>query len=277
MGVDIVSVGIRHKIRVKKPMELIEDVSRLFNANVQVIYHNYKRKDVRIVLLDFKKDSATENLVLEIPECSYLQQHTSSKCPIDADLQSELLAKELWEVLCNGYGYYEITGFSENKNYEIRIFRETTYLDMDSPYRWYGFIENFTMPKEYNYPGLDEYRTDIKKFAEKLGSEFVVYFPDQNQGELIFDKINLPSEELLSYINDRKFYGDMGEIIKAAKTEGRHQFSRFDENWAEDNIGNSIILDIPDYIQNKREPISNDFNLDVLYDDFRDLKNEGNE
>ena len=274
MGVDIVSVGMRHKLRVRKPLDLIEDISSLFNANIQVLYYNNKREESYVSLLDFKKKSATENLTIELPRSNYLQQHTSPKSQINVDIQSDLLIKELWEILCNSYGYYDIRGFSENENIEIRIFRETIELDMDSPYRWYGFIEYFTIPKEYNYSGLDEYRMDIKKYAEIVGSEFVIYFPDQYQGELIFDKINLPADELLTYINERKFYGEMGEYIKRAKKEGRHQFSRFDENWAEENIGNSIIFDIPDFILNNREPISNDFNIDVLYDDFRDLNSD---
>lgn len=275
MGVDVISLGVRHKLRVRKPLDLIEDISRLFNANVHVVYYNYKRDDMFVSLQDLKKDSATENLVLELPECDYLQQHTSHKETFCIDFRSDILLKQLWEKLCNNYGHYNITSFSENKNYEIRIFRETIDFDMDAPYRWYGFIKNFTLPK-VNYPDLNEYRKKIKKYADITGCDFVIYFPDQYQGELIFDQIYLPANELLRYINDRMFYRAIGESIKLPPKEGRHQFSGFNESRTEDNMHKSIILDIPDFILNKKESVSDDLTIDVLHDDFRDLKNESN-
>ena len=99
MGVDIVSVGMRHKLRVRKPLDLIEDISSLFNANIQVLYYNNKREESYVSLLDFKKKSATENLTIELPRSNYLQQHTSPKSQINVDIQSDLLIKELWNFM----------------------------------------------------------------------------------------------------------------------------------------------------------------------------------
>jgi hypothetical protein len=48
-------------------------------------------------------------------------------------------------------------------------------------------------------------------------------------------------------------------------------------DWATDTEQMSKFVDVPDFFLNKRDLISDDFSIDVLFDDFRDLKNNNNE
>lgn len=277
MGVDIVSVGLRHKVRVDKPLHLIEDVSKIYNANIHIVYYNDKRKDCRVPLFDMKVENADENLTIEIPVCQYLQQKTSPFAKlIEIDWESEIFIKQLRNRLYNDFGRYEIRGFKNEDTYEITIYRENAEIFISSPFRWYGFIGKFNQEEKYQYPedslSLDDFRKELYIQSKLLGCNEVIYFADQGQGEMIYDTIYKPANELLHYIKNREFYEVIDKAIKKSKAEGRHQFSHYDEDWALDTEMKSIFIDIPDFLMNHREPISTDLSIDVLFDDFRDLK-----
>jgi hypothetical protein len=224
MGVDTVSVGLRHKLRVNRPLSFFEDVSNAYNANVRVVYYNCNERRM-FTLFKLKKESAIENLLIYPPECQYLQQlATPNVSSNSVDWESEALLKQLWDAICQDGGYYEISGFKDNKDLKIEIYRETVYIGLVAPFRWYSFLENFTLGPEYHYPDdasmLQDYRKELCRHAQSLGCDEVIYIADQDAGELIFDQIDKPVNDLLNYIANRGFYKEMDKLIRQAKEVG---------------------------------------------------------
>ena len=74
MGVDIVSVGMRHKLG-KKPLDLIKIFQVCLMQTSKYYITITTREESYVSLLDFKKKSATENYD-QLPRSNYLQQHT---------------------------------------------------------------------------------------------------------------------------------------------------------------------------------------------------------
>lgn len=278
MGVDIVAVGLRHKVRVDKPLHLIDDISRIYNAKIKVVYYNSDRKDDdwMVTLLNIERNNAIESLTIELPECQYLQQKTNPFAKsIEIDWESENLIKQLWDTLCNHDGHYSVQCFKDEDIYEITIYKENAEIFISSPFIWFSLTHFFNQEEKYQYPessyDLQDYRGKIYRQAQLLGCNEVIYFPDKYEGEFIYDKIYKPVNELLHYIKNRDFHREINHLPIITTEDENIQIIHFDKTWAFDMEFDSIFIDVPDFIMNHRKPVSSELSIDVLFDDFRDL------
>lgn len=124
--------------------------------------------------------------------------------------------------------------------------------------RWFELIHLFTID-DMIYDKFLAYRKELMRISNILGCESVIFCSDQGDGSRIWYEMQKDSstpQSLFSYIEEKKF-------LDSCDVERKE---------------NSISIDIPTFFKENMNLIDNkDKYVDVLYDDFGDLKskNEG--
>ena len=151
--------------------------------------------------------------------------------------------------------------------YDVRILNEnaesfevyTHHIDMymlHSPFRWGGFESSIWKGNLYTeiLEELTEYRKYIKRYCDIVGCTKCLYVPDQSYPELIWSEAQegLSYDELLAYIRQKKYLDDCECEVRKKK---------------------AFVLDLPAFLsEHKGYDRYPDVYLDVVMDDFRDLK-----
>lgn len=149
---------------------------------------------------------------------------------------------------------YEVCSKDDSISFQVFPCHIDMYM-MDSPFRWRGFEYCIWSNDEAScLEELMEYRKSIKKLCDVCGCTKCLYIPDQGCTEYIWDKASsgVDYESLFEYIRQRKYCED---------SEDRTHLEK------------SMVLDLPCFLSKPMHCDSwPDVYLDVIMDDFRDLK-----
>lgn len=264
MGWDIVALGTHHTLPIDNPIAIAKRLSPICDGPISVGYFNEWIYDVdnkhiyqpegmydwiEISHLDTGQIGAVTRLIL-VDYCA--QEIYKVIKPIFEEIKFDNADDKEWfidKAYTDRFDIYELEN-SINFLPNIRIFIENVDMSVKFDGRWSPFVQMLRHP----YVGevkthLDKFRAYIFKQATLCGCETVYYFPDQGYGDLLNDKINLPSDEWLSYLRSN-------DCIR---------------EWTEDKSANLTYLNIVDYVKGDFILGENDY-IDIIVDDFSDLK-----
>lgn len=220
MGWDIVEIGLKHDLPINKPLEVAEIVSKRMGMNVRLytqeffVYNedNHSVSDVeeyKEIELGYFKINDSDNHI-EMNACHYQalqfiemlgeKRYRTLK-------YNDRQVKDYFKVWLPPFEYYELDYHGEaGKDFNARIFKENIDLDV--------FVNTNGRWSTYNYylkhidecrDILTEYREELHKRAKIFGCHQIIITCDQGPTTLIFDSINLTSDELQEYVNSKKY------------------------------------------------------------------------
>lgn len=269
MGWDVVAIGLKHDLPVDDPPATAQAVARRMNTNIRLVYENK-------FIYDEKSNTVTYNMDYEVIELGMftVNEHGDFLQMTVADYQKLLLVKQygahklskstyrnffgnrdtfLSELSSSSFELYEIASNDENETC-IRIFKENVDIDIFVSERWSAWEHYFHNIREYKQI-LQDYRMQIYEKARIFGCKEVIICADQGPGGNIYDNMNLPSDNLISYIKHYEYLKGYGWITDSEADEWK--------NNARHILFASAIQEKPD--------LSDKEWVDVIFDDFADI------
>lgn len=259
MGWDIVAIGTNHKLPIESPVETAKKLTPITIGPISIGYYlkwHYDAKTNNVCIPDGMYQ--WKELTLINPDCpgdkSLFDIENEAARRVFAEIQSieqvgftceDDKAMFISDVFDEPYFLYEndtLTG----KYLGIRIFKEIVEFSEKFPGMWFSLTDVFYEPYiGENKRILDEFRKDIYAQLTACGCDKAYYFPDQGSGERIWNKINRPADEWLSFLLSRSYL--------------------------DEDDPDQLIFNIQEYIKEGR--ILKDEGIICLVDDFSDFKN----
>lgn len=258
MGWDIVAIGTNHRLPIENPIETAKMLTPILNGTISIGYYQewqYNKFDGSILSSNSMlwREISTlhhtgkngKKYLLEIKnECErrILTQLTSS---IESVKFSDDVEKEffLYNISSKPFRLYEIN--SEDFLFEFSILKEICEFSVVFNGRWFSLEKIFREPYiGDNKSNLDTFRKHIFTQLKTCGCDCAYYFPDQSYGEYLYNKINLSSNDWLSYLRSRQYLRD--------------------------NNPDLIFLDVKEYISGNKT-LQQSQNAICIIDDFSDL------
>ena len=219
MGCDIVAIGTNHNLPVDDPVATATRLIPFANSPISIGYYKY-----------FEYDAAKNAIVdTSFEWCEQTRINcdcggTPAQFSIEGYNEREI-AQALMGALDNirlpkflskddfenpdTFCIYEF----ESKRFDLRIFKENVDFDISFAGRWFQFVDKFRQPYEgENRELLFDFRLHIFKQMKACGCDTALYFPDQGDGEYIFNEINLPSKTLLDKIRRGVYSTDSDQL-----------------------------------------------------------------
>ena len=237
MGWDIVPLCLGHKLDTSNYRALAEQFSKHFNADVDCY---------RAFPLEEERD---EEFIETVKRTGSIRKISI----LDYSLRTDTIKH--FDVKINSSPYSLTDGDVDTDELCICPQMADLYL-CHCKLSWSGLTDPFySGDKEYIKEYIMPYRKKLLKYCTFLGSRELVYFSDQGPGEFLMDKeLTCESaEEFREYIREKRFRKE----------------PKLDECWKD--VTNSASIDIPAFIAGKIPVVPNDMDLDILYDDFRDI------
>ena len=258
MGWDIVSIGTHHKLPINKPELIAEKLVQFIKNPIEVgyfeewIYNSSQNKIFHfdgiyrwIKIKDFLYSGSDKlyKFVDIYGSANFIFQKLKNN--FDSVKFEDLKSKEYFmEDIKNPYALYELEN-NVDYDYPIRIFKDIFEFSDNFTGRWFHFVDIFRNPYEGKSKELlDNFRNHIFQQFKLAGCDKAFFFPDQGNGEVLYDRINLPSNEWIEYLNSGEFMEDGDE---------------------------AVLFSINDYIEGKSILANKKDYVDVFIDDFRDM------
>lgn len=264
MGWDVVTIGLNHDLPIDDPSALAHEVSVRLNRNIKLGYWEWLEYDDKKRCMATKSHIFVELDRFVIDESApfyYLTIRDYHERMIREQFNKEELKQMNYSedyvqdmLLRNDepFELYELESDNESSDHiYIRFFRENVDLDVYQTARWFGWLRYFK--SDENKQLLYDYRKAVFEQAKAFGCSQVVYFADQGPTQNIYDQLQLTSQELIDYINNR-FY------LFADKSYSREE----QEEW----VRCGKIIQYEDYFDGSLKLYDEEF-IDVIYDDFR--------
>lgn len=257
MGWDIVAIGTHHTLPIQDSAKTAKRLAPILDGIVSIGYaKRYELNEdsntismgnidwIELEKITFNPDGWTYIFEINNADAQIIQSQVTS---LDDINYAGKFTKQLFEDDLFGIPYeiFRISLDDELVMLYIDIFKENVEFDVSFNGRWFTFEDMFQQPYAgENKQRLDNFRRYIYKQFLACGCDKAYYFPDQGFGESLYDVINLPSDEWVSYMESREYIED-------------------DEN--------QLIIKMNDYI-NGKILLRQDQNAICVIDDFSDLK-----
>lgn len=269
MGWDVVQIGLRHNLPVDDPFATAEEVAKRLNRNIRLVYRDEYHYDAASNTVSSANDDLVELGKYKVNESNdYLQMIASTyqiknilekvsleqlKTATFADDFAELLLDDIAEP----FELYEIENVdSRDDLIFIRIFKENVDLDISVAERWRMWECAFHPENSYYREWLKNYRLRIYERAKLFGCNEVIICSDQGPTITIYDRMNIPSDQLKEYATSQKYYEDTGWFGKDKDVA----------DWKK----NAKQIMFSSLFSNQLEFGKDDF-VEIIYDDFVDL------
>lgn len=288
MGWDIVSVG-NHLLNTSNIEILAYQLSEALDINVrygyfQVIKYNAEKKMIE------KTNNFEINIIGEVKKSRYLKIYYL--------VNENFIEDKILDVYKNNpndikfddksdmdyENYHFIKQIEEFKkgNRKFNLYRESKRrkpLDLVSafiandmikfsvfdPFRWFDFVNQLKKNNEY-FDDFVKYRNRMAEYYKKVGAEQIVYFSDQGVTEIILDKVwDTNWKELLEYIKTQEYHFEFVKIPFNDDFYIKYSKEVFDDRH------NALQINISDFFLNGNPFYEVDDNLEILFDDFKDL------
>lgn len=258
MGWDIVAIGTHHTLPLDNPVETAKRLALILDGIVSVGYtkryeydnqsntisnanyewielekHTFNRDGFRYIFeIDNEDSRRLLPQITSLEEANWIGEYTKSFF--------------LDELFGTPYHIFRIGIDHERVVFQLDIYIENVDFDVAFNGRWFTFEDVFKQHYEgENKQKLDAFRNYIYDQLKASGCNKAYYFPDQGFGESLYDVINLPSDEWVSYMESREYIEDDDET--------------------------QFIIKMVDYI-NGKIMLRQDQNVICVIDDFSDFK-----
>ena len=267
MGWDVVQIGLRHNLPIDDPFATAREIAKRMNRNIVLVYRNMYEYDIAnnivydiddepysIELGKIEVDSSTDYLTMEV------NNYQANKILEIAGIENLRVAscknepgKYLLDDIENSYYLYEIN----SRDILITIYKENIEFGACVYENWPYFEGAFHLLSPDDIEWLKNYRMQIYNCAKMFGCDEVIICCNHGPGEFIYTKMDLSADELKEYARSFQYIEDYG------KCDGR-----FDVNeWKK----SAKHIFFPSFFNNQ-VILSDDDSVDVIYDDFSDLR-----
>lgn len=293
MGWDIVSAG-NHTLDTSNIEILAKQLSDALNINVH--YGNFESVRYNTAKRIVEEDRQYKFNVLGIINKSRYNKiyYLSDECHIEKNLYDILendvknldfleidksadeeyikydLERKIKKRSKNRFNFNLFRESKRRKIYDIcdvYILKDTISFRVVEPFRWFGFVNQLKKTSNEDFDLFDEYRKQMASLYKSVGADHIVYFSDQGVTEFILDKFYSANwVELMDYIKNKTYYFDYIEIPFENQEDKELALSTFN------NRESAIQVNIPDFYINGKVFFNRDEDIEILFDDFKDLK-----
>lgn len=261
MGVDVVEIGVRHRLPVHDQKKLAREFATIFNTNVKVVAHNefeYDEAANKVVesttgehfipLYEVKLDDTSQYIRLNVVDYQKKQIRnrltaTQLKTLSFASPEVKELFEESWDEIYEA-NFIKRNNRDDDWDYSwFYIYREHIEIPCYIPGRWHLFIDYF---KEPNLLYLIKiHREKINHLAKRFGCSHVIYCSSQTVSSRILDNMSMSPASLLTYTKTSSFIeaGEQKEYEKS-RVISLNAFLKGDEHLADDEYIEAIIDDL---------------------------------
>ena len=221
MGWDVVQIGLKHDLPVEDPIATAQEVAKRLKRNIHLVYrdeYNYdavnnivsSANDDLVEIGKYKVDDSNDSL--QMIASTYQVKKILDQAGIEklrTATYSDDFAELLLDAIENPFELYEIENV-ENRDdlIFIRIFKENIDLDICVVERWRMWECAFHPENSLYREWLKNYRMRIFERARMFGCKEVIICSDQGPTITIYDKMDLPSDQLKEYASSCKYYED---------------------------------------------------------------------
>ncbi len=267
MGWDVVEIGLRHDLPVHDPFATAKEVAKRMQRNIRLVYEKEYEFDsannvVRsarvysmVELRKFEVNSSKDYLQMKV--ANYQAQQILDSVGLDK-LRKIALANEnvktILSYLEEPFELYEIE--DTNEYLDIRIFKENVNLDVSVLERWGTWEYAFHYLDQYR-EWLRDYRMKIYQQAKLFGCNEVIICADQGPTELIYNNMNFTADGLKEYAHSFQYLEDDTAWVEEPEKE----------DWKK----NAKHIMFSSAFQDQFT-LSNEDLVEVIYDDFSDIK-----
>ena len=264
MGIDVVTIGLRHNLPINNPRAMAQELAARMQLTVKIV-----AKD------EFRFNPAT-NFVSSVPGYNTIELGTYTVNGSDKFLGLYISDYQVNQILEQiGANNLDKLRFADNDTEDLfNDIRSNRRYDLYDPFnngssidfypecivsdifigRW-GYFEKLLLDKSSDKSKLRDIRMKVYEQAKLLGCNEVSYFPDFGPLECIFDNLFLSADKLRHYIKNRKFLYDISwdspkEMAEWLKNGKQIQFS--------DCFRGNLSLGEEHFIE-------------VVWDDFKDI------
>ncbi len=214
MGVDIMSIGLKHNLSVKSPLIFFKDLSELYNINIKVTIWSPNEGCDKVLHYE-KKEDGLEDVILWLPFFmdDYIPDFSNIK-----SISSDVIVA-LNKVLSEELGFYQL---ELSTNTEISIYEKHVEIMLlhIGIYRYRIFYSYFTKGDLSNTSifDIENFRKEVYKYCQVLGCKFAIYYPDTiHSSSELSDYFHMNQEDLLEYIYSKaKMQKDAWNIVSVS-------------------------------------------------------------
>ena len=271
MGWDVVQIGLRHNLPVNDPFATAKEVAKRMNRNVRLVYRDkYKYDSAKNVVSTAEGYNFIELGKYQVNSSSNYLQMTVSNYQAHQILNligMDKLRKATFEDeyadfiiddIEDSFELYEIEEVEKTKDsIHLMVFKENVALDVYVIERWMPWKRAFQSSAASWRKRLRDYRMQIYHQAKIFGCNEVIICSDQGPTMEIYDRANLPADELKEYAQSFQYLKDTTWIEEWKK-----------EEWEKD----ARHIMFSSFFRNKLNFSDEDF-VEVIYDDFSDIDN----
>lgn len=258
MGMDISVMAVKHRLHVKEPLRLFQEMSDLNHVNLEIQY-GFNRDKVMTII----KPETSSYATLELPMCDYLTNlYEQTKSFDSVDWNSDKLKDALVEAIATKDQKYLFT-MGEN---EVFIFLQNLDLwfpDSSTLIRYHALIDIF-VANEDSIPEIVmnrffAFREKMREECERYGCEYAIYYPDSYlPGSSLVSHYNDDEKELIDYINNQSYINSESLLIKFYTDEERRE--------------QDVLVHISRFLLEKQKRYPSGKVVNVFIDDFKDLR-----
>lgn len=295
MGWDIVSVG-NHKLDTSNIEILAKQLSEAFNINIEYGHINVIKYNEEKHLVEFPANYKFIKLgrITKSRRCKlyYLTDELYSEKIIyqkfNGRIENVVYEQNLNE---DNEEYFKETvnsGFEKlNKNktqyflqmsdnarvnrklydlFHAYILNDLIDISIFEPFRWFDFVNCLKENPDIEIEEFIEYRQKMAELFKQVNASQAVYFADQGVSEMIMDKMwDISWNELIAYIKKQTHYDDYMKINFVDDFYKKMALKEYEERHTQ------LQISIPDFFLNGKKLYKQDDNIEVLFDDFKDL------
>lgn len=264
MGVDVVEIGLRHRLSVDNRKKLAQELATILNMNVKIVARKEFVYDKSVHMIadydDYDVIPLEEYIIKE--SNNYLEVFCSNyqKNFIKESLGKDKVRTLKFDSPDTRRSFFELDDTTmyeaETRNREddyiyFDIYKENIVLPYYVCSRWFNFIREFKDPQSLCY--LKETRKDVYEQAKMFGCDSVIYCSDGTPSSRIWDSADIPSSELLTYAST-------GEFLKPGKgVNFEKKYHKARVIYFSDFFAGKVKLDEDEFVE-------------AIIDDFKDMQ-----
>ena len=264
MGADAVNIGLNHTLPVDDPRVLAREIAQRLQWNIELGYDSWSKYDeARRLVLEtpytfvelerFVVDESKPFYRLCIPDYQYkLIREKIGKSNLKSMNYSSQHLKSMITSNDAPGSLYELDEEKPGSGF-LSIYREHIDLDVYQTARWLGWIRKFDSKEDWQL--LLNYRLQVAERAKAFGCSQVIFFSDQGPSQNLYDIVDLSTQEIMQFIQNRTYIHVAGGMSEREK-----------DAW----IKMGKIIQYQDYFEDKIHLKDGEF-IDVILDDFRGL------
>jgi hypothetical protein len=259
MGWDVVQIGLRHDLPVNDPFATAKEVAKRTNRNIRLVYEKARKNGYQLTeLCKYEINSSNDYLRMI---AYYYHEHQTQK--MDGKARGFIAGskqegvKSMLDYIEDLYVLYEIE--DDEESFSIKVFKENVNLDVSIGVRWNSWEKAFHSPEDQRRDYLYDCRMKIYNQAKLFGCNEVIICSDQGPTERICENMNYSADNLKEYVRSYKYL------------KGNAWLNKKEDEWKK----HAKHIMFSSVFQNQLI-LSDDDIVEVIYDDFSDIKQAAN-